>query len=337
MAKLKPKKSQSFSPKEIGIAHRLREARIRLNLSQMDVARELEISRERVASYEELRAPIRYDFALRFCWQLVFSEEWLAVGESGVILNWDKKSPGPHEWHPFRARFCMSLLFDPIFHKIAPGTAFMTAWESHLAPVYDKLSVAQFGPRIQFTGAMNDAQVKNYYHALMEWWLKDADAPLKKFRFLASLAFEAEQITNIIDSDDLTECERDHIISDGLASGKLRENPPPTEEEMESFIDGQKPHFLANFSSVFGKPPLEKRNYRLTESSLKRTIGGEVKTEIEQLITRVNKKTSVRGMRAALAKAIGVEPSRVSEWLDGKKEPSGNYALLLQKWVNGEL
>jgi DNA-binding transcriptional regulator YiaG len=59
-----------------------------------------------------------------------------------------------------------------------------------------------------------------------------------------------------------------------------------------------------------------------------------VSSEINELLTRV--KTAMGkewGGKAKLAKAIGVDPSRVSEWLSGKKEPGGEYALKLLKWV----
>lgn len=75
----------------------------------------------------------------------------------------------------------------------------------------------------------------------------------------------------------------------------------------------------------------------LTVNSLKRNSGSEVKTEIQKLIERVNRKASMPGAKAKLARALGVAPARVSEWLSGEKEPGGNYTLILQKWVNGEL
>jgi transcriptional regulator with XRE-family HTH domain len=72
----------------------------------------------------------------------------------------------------------------------------------------------------------------------------------------------------------------------------------------------------------------------LTATSLKSNNGPEVKTEIQKLIEHVKRKASKPGMKAALAKRLEVAPARITEWLSGKKEPGGNYALRLQNWVN---
>jgi transcriptional regulator with XRE-family HTH domain len=70
----------------------------------------------------------------------------------------------------------------------------------------------------------------------------------------------------------------------------------------------------------------------LTRSSLKRK-SKDVKSEIGKLIERVKHKASKPGAKSNLARALGVAPSRISEWLSGKKEPGGDYALRLRNWV----
>lgn len=343
MAKINRKDKQFISSKDVGIARRLRDARIRLNLSQFDAARQLGISRERLASYEELRAPLRFDIALRFCWQFVFSEEWLALGQDEILARWDKKSPGRHEWVPFRARLCMSLLFDPVIHKIKPGMLFIDAYNDYLAPVYDKLSAGQFAPRIAFSGAMDDHQIKNYYHALMEWWMQSANTPLKQFRFLTSLAYEAWQIQNGIESDDLTEYERDRIIQDGLKTGRLPDNPPPDDKAIEDFVLSQKPHFLANFSSVFNGP-LKKRYYRQSGAEETLDKGGPPNdaalvtgiTSLADLIKELRQLTKARGMKSQLAKECNVSRQAVNQWLAGDSKPSAEAVFAALKWVIGK-
>jgi hypothetical protein len=70
----------------------------------------------------------------------------------------------------------------------------------------------------------------------------------------------------------------------------------------------------------------------LTISSLKsKSIG--VKSEIEKLIEKVKRKASKPGAKAALARALGIAPARISEYLSGKKVPGGEYTLRLQHWV----
>jgi transcriptional regulator with XRE-family HTH domain len=70
----------------------------------------------------------------------------------------------------------------------------------------------------------------------------------------------------------------------------------------------------------------------LTGSSLKSKYKG-VKSEIQKLIEQVRRKASKLGGKSALAKELDVAPARISEWLSGKKEPGGEYTLMLQRWV----
>ncbi len=57
-------------------------------------------------------------------------------------------------------------------------------------------------------------------------------------------------------------------------------------------------------------------------------------SEIQKLIKEVRAKAEAKpGARSEIAKRLKVAPARISEWLSGKKEPGGDYALLLLKWV----
>jgi transcriptional regulator with XRE-family HTH domain len=58
-----------------------------------------------------------------------------------------------------------------------------------------------------------------------------------------------------------------------------------------------------------------------------------VQTEIAKMIQRLKKATEQRGQKASLARFMNVEPPRVSEWLSGGKEPSGDTTLRLLRWV----
>ena len=59
-------------------------------------------------------------------------------------------------------------------------------------------------------------------------------------------------------------------------------------------------------------------------------------SEIKKLMARVKRKAERPGAKAELARALGVKPPRISEWLSGSKEPGGEYALRLLKWVGQE-
>jgi transcriptional regulator with XRE-family HTH domain len=54
---------------------------------------------------------------------------------------------------------------------------------------------------------------------------------------------------------------------------------------------------------------------------------------MRQLIRRLRNATEKRGMKAKLARAMGVPLQRVSEWLGSVKEPSGKTTFKLLQWV----
>lgn len=58
-----------------------------------------------------------------------------------------------------------------------------------------------------------------------------------------------------------------------------------------------------------------------------------LKSELQKLIKQVKRKASKPGAKSNLARAIGVAPARISEWLAGEKEPGGEYTLKLLRWV----
>lgn len=75
------------------------------------------------------------------------------------------------------------------------------------------------------------------------------------------------------------------------------------------------------------------QKYRLTSSSLK-SNNADVQSEIQKLMERVKRKSSMPGAKADLARKLGVAPARISEWLSGAKEPGGDYTLRLLRWVS---
>jgi len=74
------------------------------------------------------------------------------------------------------------------------------------------------------------------------------------------------------------------------------------------------------------------REISLTKTSEKRKFEG-VKTEMQKLLDRVRYMVSGKGEKAKLAAYLEVPQSRLSEWLGGKCEPSGETTLKLLNWV----
>jgi transcriptional regulator with XRE-family HTH domain len=61
-----------------------------------------------------------------------------------------------------------------------------------------------------------------------------------------------------------------------------------------------------------------------------------MKSPLEDLLCRLARATEARGKKAALAIFLKVTPPRISEWIHGAKEPSGETTLRLLKWVTAE-
>jgi transcriptional regulator with XRE-family HTH domain len=73
-------KAPALDARESAICKRLAEARYLRRLTQSELADLAQIRRERLASYEQARAPLRYDVALRLCQALDINQRWLATG-----------------------------------------------------------------------------------------------------------------------------------------------------------------------------------------------------------------------------------------------------------------
>jgi transcriptional regulator with XRE-family HTH domain len=58
-----------------------------------------------------------------------------------------------------------------------------------------------------------------------------------------------------------------------------------------------------------------------------------VKSTMANLLDRLNKATSQRGMKSKLAKVMGVPLANISQWLSGAREPGGETTLRLLHWV----
>jgi transcriptional regulator with XRE-family HTH domain len=141
--------------REAEICARLRAARERLALTQDACAAALGIERSTLSNYEYGKTPVRFDVALRFCRQLIVSEEWLATGSFAAMraaAELRGQSPAA-DWEsslePILFRQCMDLAAEKEYHNIPPGTLFSRAYDNNLAPVYARLAAEfYYWPRI---------------------------------------------------------------------------------------------------------------------------------------------------------------------------------------------
>jgi transcriptional regulator with XRE-family HTH domain len=147
------KRKWTINSRDAEIGRRLKDARERLGFTQQDFASQVGLQKKRLASYEELRAALRYDLALRICRQFIISEKWLATGQG----HW---------------RVLQDLEAEPLVRSIPVDCAFSAAWADRLGARYESLFKAQGGePRIVPHGGENDLFIANLLGFLLPNWL----------------------------------------------------------------------------------------------------------------------------------------------------------------------
>jgi transcriptional regulator with XRE-family HTH domain len=136
-----------LSIRELDICRRVREARLRLRLDQTAVAERIGLKGHAVSNIEKGRAPVRFDFALRFCRELIVSEEWLATGRFAALEKAAKQKRelsaargNFHSLHPIFFRRALDLWSEDITRHIPPRTLFSVAFDEMLRPVNEHLA-----------------------------------------------------------------------------------------------------------------------------------------------------------------------------------------------------
>lgn len=99
-------------------------------------------------------------------------------------------------------------------------------------------------------------------------------------------------------------------------------------------------NILADFRKAAAalRIPLAPEDDDLTKASepFKRVADVKIKSQWPGLKKRLQQATEAVGMKPALAKALDVDPTQISQWLSDKataREPGGDYALRMLKWV----
>jgi transcriptional regulator with XRE-family HTH domain len=138
----KSKNMGKLSRRELEICQRVREVRDIFKWSQPDFAKELGISRVRLASYEYGRAPIRYWFAQTLCSKFQISQMWLATGQK-PINRFIEISPEVESKIP--ARMLFSEAYDNIIGSMVVERLKRIAREFDCS--LEELGSAQFSPK----------------------------------------------------------------------------------------------------------------------------------------------------------------------------------------------
>ena len=139
----------------VGVGRRLAEIRSAFNLSQRALATELGIKKSRLGSYEEERAPIPFDIAMRICRRFLISAKWLATGRG------DKQQ-----------------YIDVHLHQPGYGeTPFQEVYSAKLADVYDSETKRLQPGEISFVPLQSDSveTLKNAVARVIDLWISRLD------------------------------------------------------------------------------------------------------------------------------------------------------------------
>jgi len=150
------------------IANRLRQAREGLGATQTEFAGQISISRDRLASYEDGRAVLRCDVALRVCRQFFVSEFWLATGAANEQqLEAQRKVP----FSDLDARLTMALAVESAALACPPGYSFADGFDPYLRQPYARLAAEQHGfPRIKPLPSDGPEYFRNALDCMMDFW-----------------------------------------------------------------------------------------------------------------------------------------------------------------------
>ncbi|MGP8199912.1 MAG: helix-turn-helix domain-containing protein [Limisphaerales bacterium] len=170
-------RSQAINDREwqlAKIANRLREARESLGVTQTEFAAQIGISRDRLASYEDGRAVLRCDVALRLCRQFFVSEFWLAFGS----VNEQKlKQQEKVAFSDLDARLTMALAVEPAALACPPGCSFADGFARYLRQTYSKLIGEQQGfPRIAVLPSDGPEYFNNALNCMIAFWRRGLSA-----------------------------------------------------------------------------------------------------------------------------------------------------------------
>jgi hypothetical protein len=162
-----------------------------LKATQLEFASQLSITRERLASYEDSRAPLRCDIGLRLCRQFFVSEFWMATG---CVDDLAFKKKERWSFGKLETRLTMSLATQPVGLSLIPGVGFAEGFDPHLRAEWLKLARASGSfPRIVPLPSDNPSYAQNAIDCLIEFW-KRGLAPDQWGTFLVDLAFSGNTL-----------------------------------------------------------------------------------------------------------------------------------------------
>ncbi len=326
------------------ICSRLRLAREQLGLTQAEAANQLKITRERLLTYEYLRAPLRCDLALRFCRQFVVSEEWLATGmcssmeRSAVAHGFD---PGI-DWSVLGGIFfrqSMDLLAEPIVHSVPPNSLFSVAWERYLHPRYAELAMEfPYTPRIILSENPEPQVAFNLLAVLTHRWLQMLANEALRFEVDGWLV-QRNFVRGIVETNaflfrQLIAAELDILAFQQLVRHVVSEAPTRDVSTRAKAAQSGAPDAVLPGTET---RPASQREivvaYSATPLDIELMAEASEIGSWSQLRELLRESTTGAGAKAAFARDFGVSIQVLSQWLSNTSAPKADDALRLRRFL----
>jgi transcriptional regulator with XRE-family HTH domain len=282
-----PKPSGKMNERERAVCARVKLAREDIKWPQSDFAQKIGLTKDKFASIEYGRTPLRYKTGVDLCEVFGVSAEWLIAEQGpmhgGTPVLWEVEFPFEHYG---------KKLFTEVYD---------------LSPDIFRHTERIFGLVLDRPTPGFNAEA--YLIAKVSRWFKRM-----KFRTPA----EAEHFARTVDD------RAEQMLLELHHSGRASQ--------------ARLSKIKAEHAAVKRKTGQSGQTKELTDSSEPvRSIGDvKIKPQWPELKQRLQKATEAIGAKPALAKVLNVDPTQISQWLSESKsarEPGGDYALRMLKWV----
>jgi transcriptional regulator with XRE-family HTH domain len=295
---------KSFLPdREIEICQRVRQVRLGLKWKQPDFSKEIGITRERLASYEYAKAPIRFGLADSLCRKFSINQRWLAFGRS-------PKEPYFRIPPALMDELNKNLLFSDVYDRSLSALV-----EEKFKLIKETLNWGEDGSGLEvgihlFSDIPLGAPAAEYARNQLNLEMGTAFIGLPP-QLRGDLAKELVR-----------------TIEDFWAKHRYE-------------IDAYEPVWLATaYEQKEAADAIYEKCSPLLDIPQKKAQDQDVSNAndpLAKLIERLRKLVSrTRGTSAALARLLGVTRQAISNWLSGDSFPSAVMALRLLEWVDAE-
>jgi transcriptional regulator with XRE-family HTH domain len=309
------------------ICARVKTARESINWSQAAFAKQLSITRDQLASIEGSRTPLRYDIAWRLRQSFGISLRWLEEGFT-VPDNLEQDNLPIPDATGLPARALLSAVARK-FSELGEETLEVMGLESTSAPNRRCGALSKPAAQISRPAAML-AGLSGILDLLSGQEGKTGRTdPGHRAMHADILKGHVDHWISRIPLGNVEAFSDKLMHAAEVLAASFPHEPSETIDRRRDELIWERIK-IASARKILMASQAKKRV--LTDVTVTDNVS-PVKSTMLNLLERLNKATSQRGMKSKLAKLMGVPLSNVSQWLSGAREPGGETTLRLLNWV----